>query len=82
LDATRCPAQRATGLANFAADTIEAALNHQSGSKRGVAGTYNRSPYEREVRNALALWEDHIRTLIEGGERKVLNFGPPQAAAP
>jgi integrase len=53
---------------------IEQILNHQSGHKRGPAGIYNRSSYEREVRAALALWEDHIRTLIEGGERKIVAF--------
>ena len=58
---------------------IEAALNHQSGHKRGVAGVYNRSSYEREVRAALALWTDHVRTLVEGGERKVVPF--PAAAS-
>jgi integrase len=57
---------------------IEAVLNHQSGSKRGVAGIYNRSSYTNEVRNALALWADHIRSLVEGGKRKVLTF--PQTA--
>jgi integrase len=51
---------------------IEAVLNHQSGHKRGPAGVYNRSRYDREVRNALALWSDHVRTLIAGGERKVV----------
>jgi integrase len=51
---------------------IEAVLNHQSGHKRGPAGVYNRSRYDREVRNALALWSDHVRALIEGGERKVI----------
>jgi integrase len=51
---------------------IEAALNHQSGSKRGVAGTYNRSPYEREVRNALALWHDRVRALVAGETPKVV----------
>jgi len=34
------------------------------------------------MRNALATWHDHLRTLIAGGERKVVNFQPPQAAAP
>jgi integrase len=58
---------------------IEAALNHQSGHKRGPAGVYNRSHYDREVRNALALWTDHVRTLVEGGERKVVVF--PAAAS-
>lgn len=53
---------------------IEAALNHQSGHKRGPAGVYNRSRYEREVRNALALWSDHVRALVAGGERKIVAF--------
>jgi integrase len=57
---------------------IEQILNHQSGHKAGPAGIYNRSSYEREVRAALALWEDHIRTLVEGGERKIVRL--PQAA--
>jgi integrase len=53
---------------------IEAVLNHHSGHRAGVAGIYNRSPYEREVRNALAMWHDHLRTLIAGSERVVLPF--------
>jgi integrase len=59
---------------------IEQILNHQSGHKAGPAGIYNRSSYEREVRAALALWEDHIRTLIEGGERKVIRYAPATAS--
>lgn len=55
---------------------IEAVLNHQSGHKGGIAGVYNRSSYEREVRNALALWESRVHELIEGGERRVVNFKP------
>jgi hypothetical protein len=53
---------------------VEQILNHQSGSRRGVAGIYNRSPYEREVKAAMALWNDHVRSLIEGGKRKVVAF--------
>jgi integrase len=53
---------------------IEQILNHQSGHKRGPAGIYNRSSYEREVRSTLAMWADYVRTLVEGGERKVLAF--------
>jgi len=53
-------------------------LNHQ-GHRGQVGGTYNKSRYEREVRAALALWEDYIRTLVEGGERKVLVL-PQQSA--
>jgi integrase len=64
----------ATGMADIGIQPhiIEEILNHRSGHKGGIAGVYNRSNYPREVRMALALWEDHIRTLIEGGERKVI----------
>jgi integrase len=51
---------------------IEQILNHQGGHKRGVAGIYNRSSYERETKTALALWSDHVRALAEGGERKII----------
>ena len=59
---------------------IEQILNHQSGHKSGVAGIYNRSSYEREVRAALALWEDHIRTLVAGGKRKIIPYAPHTAS--
>ena len=45
---------------------IEAVLNHVSGHKSGVAGIYNRAQYDREKRQALDLWAEHIRTLLEG----------------
>jgi integrase len=48
---------------------VETILNHASGYKRGVAGTYNRSIYERDVRAALILWADRVRTLVGGGRR-------------
>jgi integrase len=52
---------------------VEQILNHQS--HRGqVGGRYNKSPYERDVRNALALWSDHVRSLVAGGERKILSL--------
>jgi integrase len=57
---------------------IETVLNHVSGHKGGVGGIYNRSSYEREVKAALGMWAAHMRSMIEGGERKVI---PMQAAA-
>ena len=51
---------------------IEQILNHQSGHKRGPAGIYNRSSYEREVRAALALWHNHVRSIVTGDKRKVI----------
>jgi integrase len=51
---------------------IEATLNHHSGHRRGVAGVYNRSPYERAVKAALARWAEHVLALVEGREDKVI----------
>jgi integrase len=51
---------------------VEAVLNHRSGAKRGVAGVYNKSPYERETKVAMALWADHVRSIAEKSERRVL----------
>ena len=61
----------ATGMADIGIQPhiIEAVLNHRSGHKAGVAGIYNRSSYDREVRNALAVWSEHVRSL---NERKVV----------
>jgi len=72
----------ATGMADIgvAPHIIEAILNHQSGHKAGPAGIYNRSSYEREVRAALGLWEDHVRTLVDGCERKVIPYAPQAAS--
>jgi integrase len=58
---------------------IEAVLNHYSGHKSGVAGTYNRAKYHRQMRAALSLWDDHLSSLVEGGPRKVLPFLPQPA---
>ena len=70
-DIRRSVATRMADL-GIAPHIIEAVLNHYSGHRRGPAGIYNRSNYPNEVRAALLLWEDHVRTLAEGGERKVL----------
>jgi len=39
---------------------VEAVLNHQSGHKQGVAGTYNRARYADEMRSALQRWADYV----------------------
>jgi integrase len=51
---------------------IEAALNHHSGYRSGVAGIYNRSPYRDEVRTALIRWSEHVLALVEGRQSKVV----------
>ena len=73
----------ATGLADLGVQPhiIEQILNHQSGHKAGIAAIYNRSSYDREVKTALALWADHIRSVVEGGERKLVGLLPQRADA-
>lgn len=44
--------------------------------RAGVAGTYNRAPYERQIKNALSVWADHLQSIVSGGKRKVLHFAP------
>jgi integrase len=55
----------ATGFGNLRVPphVIETILNHRSGHKAGVAGTYNRSAYPEEVREALARWADHVASI-------------------
>jgi integrase len=43
---------------------VEATLNHISGARSGVAGTYNRSEYSTAKRAALVLYSDYIAALI------------------
>jgi integrase len=47
---------------------IEAALNHASGFRAGVAGTYNRSTYAPEKRAALDTWANHVATILARAE--------------
>lgn len=51
---------------------IEAVLNHVSGHKHGVAGIYNRATYEREKRQALDRWAEHLLAAIEERDSKVV----------
>jgi integrase len=53
---------------------VEQILNHHSGHRGGIVGVYNRSAYEQPVKAALGMWADHVRALVEGGERTVLAF--------
>jgi integrase len=51
---------------------VEAIINHVSGHRGGVAGTYNRARYEPAKRAALIRWANHLLTLVEGRESKVI----------
>jgi integrase len=52
----------ATGMAELGVQPwyVEAVLNHQSGHKSGIAGTYNRAKYADEMRSALQRWANHL----------------------
>ena len=56
----------ATGMANLGIQphVIETILNHVSGFRAGVGGTYNRSPYSVEKAAALELWDRHIASIV------------------
>jgi integrase len=52
----------------------ELVINHAKG---GVEAIYDRHKYQREMAAALALWADHVRTLVEGNEHKVIPMKLP-----
>jgi integrase len=52
------------GELGFASDLIELVLNHVSGARAGVAGTYNRSVQMEARRTALETWAAHIEGLV------------------
>ena len=45
---------------------VEAAVNHTSGFRGGVAGHYNFAAYEIPIRDALTRWADHVLAIVEG----------------
>jgi integrase len=68
----------ATGMAGIgvAPHIVEAALNHVSGAKAGVAGTYNVEAYGAERRAALERWADHVEAAVsEQPDLKPENVG-------
>ena len=58
-------------------EVVERALNHISGSFRGVAGTYQRDPLTGDVRDALERWAKHISGLVAGQDNKVVKMLKP-----
>ena len=54
---------------------IEATINHVSGSRGGVAGTYNRALYLDERKTALDAWAGYVLRLVgEGENNNVVQF--------
>jgi integrase len=68
----------ATGMAELgiAPHIIEAALNHVSGARAGVAGTYNRAAYAPEKKAALERWAAHVEGLVTGKASTVTPLRP------
>ncbi len=64
----------ATGMARIGVQphVVEAVLNHQSGSKGGVAGVYNLNTYLPEKAAALTLWAEHLMAAVAGKPAKVV----------
>jgi integrase len=60
----------ATGMADIGVQPhiIECILNHRSGFRAGVAGTYNRATYAREMAIALVRWSEYLLAKVEGRE--------------
>jgi len=57
----------ATGMAKrgLPIHVVEAVLNHQSGTLKGVAKIYNRYSYLDEKREALSAWERYVIELVD-----------------
>jgi integrase len=66
----------ATGMAELGVQPhiVEAVLNHVSGHKGGVAGIYNRATYDKEKREALNLWAEHVMPTVEGRAATVVSL--------
>jgi integrase len=64
----------ATGMADVGINPwiIEACLNHVSGARGGIAGTYNVASHQVERREALIRWADHVASVITGHKAKVV----------
>ena len=70
----------ATGMARLGqpVHVVERALNHKSGTIKGVAAVYNRYGYEAEVRTALGAWANLLRDLTSSSEvSNVVRFDYP-----
>jgi integrase len=65
-----------TGLGRLGVrpDIAELAIGHVKG---GVEAIYDRHKYQREIGMALALWADHVQSIVEGSERKIVPMKVP-----
>ena len=72
----------ATGLQRLGVrlEVTEAILNHVSGSRRGVAGIYQRHDWAAEKRAALDAWTAHVLAVVSGKKDKRGNVTPIRAS--
>jgi hypothetical protein len=56
---------------------VEACLNHISGAKASVAGTYNRAAYAAEKKAALERWAAHLENLTADRPAKLVPIRMP-----
>jgi integrase len=63
-----------TGMAELGIQphVIELVVNHVSGTRSGVAGTYNKSELMPERKAALERWAAHVEGLVSGRPAKVV----------
>lgn len=66
----------ASGCARLgvAVHVVEAALNHRSGSIKGVAAIHNRYSYDPEKRAALDMWARYVDALVTGAAPNVIEL--------
>jgi integrase len=56
-------------------EVTEQALAHLSGSRSGVTKTYQRYNYEKECREGVELWADHVDEILSGKfEEKIISM--------
>ena len=53
---------------------IEKALNHVSGTFRGIVGVYQTHDYADEVRIALQRWADRVEEIVSGKSATVVSW--------
>jgi integrase len=51
---------------------IESCLNHISGYRGGISGTYNYAQYATERRQALNMWADYVASIVAGEAPRVV----------
>jgi len=56
---------------------VEAAVNHVSGAKAGVAGVYNRASYMPQRREALGKWASYMAAVVAGRSTKGIVYVEP-----